>query len=173
MKDTLTSEGVTANEKKASPRCQSITSFCPRVPQMYSRKQRNCLNMGCTPTNTAFINFWSVKTKPRSHFEYGKAEDSRRFCRPVGSILAIARHGTIDWGPKCARYSARPFHTLCHDISWSIQRGTYYPHSLFYKGNSLREIKWYAQDHSVGGEQRLEHGSNWCQSSGSRLQGKA
>lgn len=54
MKDTLTFEGVMAKEKEAfSPPFLSITSFCPKVAQMYPSKQRNSMNMGCTPTNTA------------------------------------------------------------------------------------------------------------------------
>lgn len=73
MNIPLTSEGVTANKKEAfSSRLQNITSFCPRVIQVYSSKQRNCLNMGSTPTNLLFINFELVKTKPSPYLEYRK-----------------------------------------------------------------------------------------------------
>lgn len=120
MKAALTSEGVTANKKEAfSSRFQSITSFCPRVTQVYPSKQRNCLNMGSTPTKLLF-NFGPVKTKPSPHLEY-KAEDSRLLFSSLDSILAIVRHGRIYGGPKCARHSARPSYTLCHKVSWTTQ----------------------------------------------------
>lgn len=120
MKDTLTSEGVTPNKKEAfSSQFQSITSFCPRVTQVYPSKQRNCLNMGSTPTKLLFINFGPVKTKPSPHLEYRKAEDSRLWFRSLGSIFAVVRHGTIYRGSKCARHSTRPSYPLCRKVSWA------------------------------------------------------